>query len=194
MIDRTLIMPGRRVVRLHDQLMDGLADLLTRAPGSSVIDLGMNRGLVGYTMAWYGARLVHGIELAPDGVQAARAMFADLVEVQSQFEVGDLTRGPECLAPFGGAGWDIVLMLGVYHKIKRVPSKPYKELGARGMNAEELSELMTALGRRALKYFAFRGDIGDFEQVDKDLGKAGLRRIHTSEISVLGPSGIWRRD
>lgn len=191
--------PGRRVCRFHDAMLDGLTDLVVRAQGASVLDIGCNRGLAGYAMACNGARLVHGIDLAPDAIFVARGLFADLVECRSQFEVGDLTLGAECLKPFGDSGYDIILFLGTYHKLKRPPSKPYLDLGAQGCSAEELSEFMKHLGRRTLKYFAWRGDDEDCEQVDKDLSAAGLRLIHRTEISGDrgtrgGPSCIWRRD
>jgi hypothetical protein len=104
-----------------------------------------------------------------------------------------LTQGPSCLAPFGDGNYDIVLLLGTYHKIKRPPSPAYHKMGARGMNAQELSELMQHLGRRTLRYFGFRGDMVDLPQIDTDLTAAGLQRVHTSEISELGPTAIWRR-
>jgi SAM-dependent methyltransferase len=191
--------PGRRVCRLHDAMLDGLTDLLMRARGASVLDVGCNRGLAAYAFACNEARICHGIDLAPDAIFVARSLFADLAECRSQFEVGDLTKGAECLAPFGDAGWDIVLMMGVYHKIKRAPSKEYKQLGAVGMSHEQLSEFMTHLGRKTIKYFAWRGDDVDCAQVDKDMQRAGLRLIHRTEISGdrgirSGPSCIWRRD
>jgi hypothetical protein len=103
------------------------------------------------------------------------------------------------LKPFGAGDWDIVLMLGTYHKLKRPPSKPYLDLGAVGCTAEELSEFMTGLGRRTLKYFAWRGDLEDVDVVDADMQRAGLRLIHRTEISGTrgtrsGPSCIWRRE
>ena len=176
--------------------MDGLHDLVVRAPGMSVIDIGMNRGLNAYEMMDAGARLVHGCDLAPDCVTFAREMFADLdpFTCQSQFEVVDLTKGITAFAPFGDAGWDIVLFIGVYHKLKRAPSKPYLDLGATPMSAEELSQLMTDLGRRTNRYLGFRGDLHDIPQIDDDLHKAGLRRVALSEISALGPTAIYRRE
>jgi SAM-dependent methyltransferase len=184
---------------MHDAMLDGLTDLLMRARGATVLDIGCNRGMAGYAFACNEARIVNGIDLAPDAIHCARGWFADLVECRSQFEVGDLTSGIECLKPFGTGDWDIILMLGTYHKLKRPPSKPYVDLGAVGCTREELSEFMTGLGRRTLKYFAWRGDLEDVDIVDADMQRAGLRLIHRSEISGdrgtrSGPSCIWRRE
>jgi hypothetical protein len=192
--------PRRRVHGHHDRRMDGLHDLVVRAPGASVLDIGMNRGLNAYEMMDAGARLVHGMELDPHCVDFARTLFVELdpVSCQSQFEVGDLTQGISCLAPlgYGGSGWDIVLMIAVYHKLKRPPSKAYADLGASHMSPEDLSQLMTDIGRRTNKYFGFRGDRGelvDLPQIDQDMERAGLERIATNAISELGPTAIYRR-
>lgn len=187
--------PKKRVHGFHNQRMDGLHDLVVRAPGASVIDLGMNRGVNAREMMDAGARIVHGIELDPYCVDFVRTLFVeeDVETCRWQFEQADLTKGISCLAPFGNAGWDIVLLIGVYHKIKRAPSKPYADLGATKMSHEDLSELMTGLGRRTLKYFGFRGDLHDMPQIDQDMEKAGLIRIATSEISALGPTAIYKR-
>ncbi len=191
--------PGRRVCRFHDAMLDGLTDLLMRGRGASVLDIGCNRGLAAYAFACNEARLCHGIDLAPDAIAVARGLFADLVECRSQFEVGDLTRGAECLKPFGDGGWDIILMLGTYHKLKRAPSKEYTRLGARGCTAEELAEFMRYLGTKTLKFFAWRGDGDDVPTVDASMQKAGLRLIHRTDISGdrgsrSGPSCIWRKE
>jgi len=182
-----------RVCRVHDAIMDGLTDLLVRADGASVLDLGCNRGLAGYAMACNGARLVHGVDLAPDAVEIAKGLFADLVDCRGEFVVGDLTRGIECLAPFGNGQYDIIMMLATYHKIARPPSKPYVELGARGMDASELSDFITALGNRTTHYFAFRDKLEFFPQIEQAMAKAGLRSVHRNEMSQMGATGIWQR-
>src|SRR5262249_4948832 len=130
-------LPGRRVVGKHSVRLNGLTDLLFHAPGASVLDVGCNRGIQLYEMYLNGARLVQGVDLAPDAIEAARAIFADEVGVQAQFEVGDLTRGAAALAPFGDGAYDIVMMIATYHKLARAPSKAYAELGAHGMTADD---------------------------------------------------------
>jgi SAM-dependent methyltransferase len=181
--------PTRRVAGYHDIRMDGMTDLVIRARGASVFDIGCNRGMVGFEMACNGARLVHGCDNYADGISTAREVFADLRAVQSQFEIVDLTQGSKALAPFGDSQYDIVLMLATYHKLKRI------------MSPVALSDLMRHLGKRTTKYFGWRGTSEKAEEneqeivaLDRDLGEAGLKRIHTSYISPdLGVAAIWRR-
>lgn len=174
--------PRRRVVGLHDIRFDGLSDLLLRATSCSVIDVGCNRGHVAYEFAVNGARLVHGCDIDAASIQSARIWFSELPHCQSQFEVVDLEKGPQSLAAFGSGGYDIVLLIGVYHKLKRV------------MKAKPLSGLVQELGRRALTYFAWNGYVEDLEQIERDVGSLGLKRIHYSELALPDrPSVIWKR-
>ena len=179
----------RRVAGYHDIRMDGMVDLVLRARGQSVFDIGCNRGMVGFEFAVNGAKLVHGCDIYENGIAAAREVFADLRSVESQFEIADLTQGPKALKVFGDQSYDIVLCLATYHKLKRI------------MPADKLSELMKHFGRKTKGYFGWRGtsdkpDENDAEikALDRDLGEAGLRRIHTSYISTeLGVCAIWAR-
>ncbi len=174
--------PQRRVMGIHDIRFDGLSDLLLRAHGCSVIDIGMNRGHVAYEFAVNGARLVHGCDIDAASVQAARHWFAELPHCTSRFEVVDLEKGPSSLAPFGPDGYDIVLFIGVYHKLKRV------------MKKDDLSDLVREMGKRALTYFGWNGYAEDVLQMDKDLADCGLKRVHTSELALPGrPAAVWRR-
>lgn len=171
----------RRVSGWHDVRIDGISDLVLRARGATVLDVGCNRGLVGFEFANNGARLVHGCDHYADGIRTAREIFVDLRNVESQFEVVDLAQGPACMKPFGNGLYDIVLLLGTYHKLARV------------MSADLLSELMQHLGRRAHKYFGWRGYPEELVKLDQDFAGVGLKRIHTSDISDLGPAAIWSR-
>ncbi len=179
----------RRVAGMHDIRMDGMTDLVVRAKGASVLDLGCNRGLVGFEMANNGATLVHGCDVYEQGILTARELFADLRSVESQFEVVDLTGGPAALSVFGSRIYDIVLMLATYHKLKRI------------MSEEDLSALMLGLGQRTGQWFAWRATSESVKQnwqemkrVDSELAPAGLHRIHTSTISEeLGLCAIWGR-
>lgn len=177
----------RRVVGYHDIRMDGLTDLLLRARSLSVLDVGCNRGLVGFEFANNGARLIHGCDNYDDGIRTANELFADLRNVQSKFSVVDLTAGKAALKDFGSQ-YDIVLLLATYHKLKRA------------MPEGVLSQLVHYLGRITLRYFAWRGTEHDaagndaeLKQLDKELGAEGLRRVHTSHMSDIGPAAIWRR-
>jgi len=169
--------------------LDGLSDLYPRMRDAKVFDVGMNRGAVSYDAARAGARLVHGCDVYEDGLRAARELFADLRDVESCFERADLTQGPAALNVFRGMSYDITLCLATYHKLKRV------------MEPRALSELMQHFGRWTNGYFGWRAtsdkpDENDAEiaALDRDLGEAGLRRIHTSYISRdLGAAAIWER-
>ena len=172
--------PSRRVVGLHDIRFDGLSDLLLRARGSSVIDVGCNRAHVAYDFAQNGARLVHGCDIDAISIQCAKIWFSELPHCQSQFEVVDLEKGPSVLDVFGPGGYDIVLFIGVVHKLKRV------------MDPKLLSQLIQNLAERSLVYFGWNGYVEDLKFMDQNL--PGLTRVHTSELGLPGrPSAIWKR-
>lgn len=179
----------RRVAGYHDLRMDGISDLVIRARGAAVMDIGCNRGLVGFELANNGAVLVHGCDNYGEGIETARQLFADLRNVQSQFEVTDLTKGVRALEPFGKTQYDIVLMLATYHKLKRE------------MSGDALGALIKHFGERTSKWFAWRGtsekaneNEAEMQQLDGDLRDVGLKRIHTSYLSLtLGVAAIWAR-
>jgi SAM-dependent methyltransferase len=179
----------RRVAGSHDVRLDGMSDLLLRAAGASVFDIGCNRGMVGFEFARNGAKVVHGCDIYETGIQVAREVFADLRGVESRFEVVDLAKGTAALAPFKDQRYDVTLCLATYHKLKRV------------MEPDPLTKLMQHFGRWTKGYFAWRAtsekhDENDAEiaALDRDLGPVGLVRIHTSYISAeLGVAAIWGR-
>ncbi|HWV44114.1 class I SAM-dependent methyltransferase [Pseudorhodoplanes sp.] len=174
----------RRVAGHHDIRLDGLTDLLLRAPGASVLDIGCNRGLVGFEFFANGASKVHGVDIYAEGIETARHLFCDLRNCESRFEVRDLTK-PDAL-DWCDAQYTIVVMLATYHKLKRV------------MSAGEMSALIGRIGRRTGKYFAWRATSFDhaaneeeMRALDRDLG---LKRVHTSYLSKdLGVAAIWER-
>jgi len=183
------VRPQARVAGFTDQRLDGIIDLLVRAGGMSVLDVGCNRGKVCFDFFNNGARIVHGCDIDSDSIKTARNWFVDLRAVKSQFEVVDLRCGPAALKPFGDGGYDIVTLLATYHKLKRQ------------MDPALLSELMRHLGRRTIRWFAWRGTSHDhsanfkeMKKLDGDLGDVGLKRIHTSHMSdELGIAAIWKR-
>jgi len=137
--------PQRRVCGFNDCRYDGLSDLLLRAQGASVLDVGCNRGHVGYEFYRNGARLVHGCDIDGQSIAIARGWFSELAELESKFVVLDLQKQGAIAAAFGDAAYDIVLFVGVYHKLVRV------------MSPALLSWLMNDLGWRASRYFAWNG-------------------------------------
>lgn len=188
MVERSDQFLQRRVAGYHDIRLDGLTDLVTRARGLSVMDIGCNRGLVSFEFANNGATACSGCDNFPEGIATARELFADLRNVKSQFEVVDLSKGPEAMLPFAGK-WDILLLLATYHKLKRI------------MTPELLSALVRLWANRTNKYFAWRGTSdkpADNEQelinLDRDLAACRFKRIHTSYISEsLGVACVWSR-
>lgn len=183
----------RRVAGANDVRMDGMLDLLARAEGRSVFDIGCNVGGVGFSFYENNAKVVHGCDIYKEGIAAARLWFAQLRDVQSRFEVVDLVKGaPEVQRAFANSGmdgYDFVVCLATYHKIKRL------------MPERDLSDLMVFFGRWTKKYFAWRGTSHQHEEnwvelknLDKDLGASGLKRVHTSALSSeLGLCAVWTR-
>lgn len=178
----------RRVAGNHDVRLDGISDLLLRARGASVLDLGCNRGMVGFEFAYNGARLVHGCDNYAKGVETAREVFADLRFVAAQFEVVNLAEGVAALKPFKEPTYDVVLCLATIHKLSRI------------MQRSELEKLVLHLGTRTAKYLGWRSternkEDNDLEwkMLDKLLGEAGLVNVQYSELSDLGPAAIWER-
>jgi SAM-dependent methyltransferase len=178
----------RRVAGEHNYRLDGLTDLLSRARGASVLDLGCNRGMVALDFANNGATIVHGIDNAPDCIDVCRGVFADIRNVQSHFEAGDLTQGPASLDPFRGQQYDFVLMLATLHKLRRE------------MSDSRVAELIFYLADRTNGFFAWRGTQAqhrenetELKALDGHLNAGGFKRIHTSHISALGVAAIWER-
>lgn len=175
--------PKKRVQSLHDVRFEGLSDLMLRARGRSVLDVGCNRAHTLYDFAQNGAKLVHGCDIFGPGMAAAQQWFAEVSECESKFEAVDLSKGAAALdAAFPNTRYDIVLMIGVLHKLMRE------------MPAEAISGLMQNLGRRAIEFFGWSGYPDEIPQLDFDMGACGLKRIHTSEMAGVGhPAAIWRR-
>lgn len=178
----------RRVAGRHDYRLDGLTDLLVRAHGMAILDLGCNRGMAGHDFAQHGALLVHGCDLNNDGeIFVARSVFADIRNVESKFEIVDLTRPNALQGAFGDQEYDAILMLATYHKLKRV------------MQPAALAELVQDIGRRSRRYFAWRGtsekhqeNEAEMAALDRELERQNFKRIHTSYISLeLGVAAIW---
>src|SRR4029079_4601712 len=147
--------PMRRVVGIHEIRFDGLSDLLLRAHGCSVLDVGCNRGHLGWDFAMNGARLVHGCDIDGPSIQCARMWFSEHPHVESKFGVVNLEQGPKAVEQaFGSSVYDIVLLIGVQHKLKRV------------MDAASLDLLLVHLGKRASVYFGWNGYSEDMRQMD----------------------------
>ncbi len=173
----------RGVSGVHEDRLSGLRDLLRYAKGVSVLDVGMNHGLVGFEFALFGAALVHGCDIYEPGVNAAREIFTEIA-TPSRFEVVDLAAGPVALEKAFGQDYlpryDIVLFLGVYHKLKEQTSDLV------------IAELMQHLIDRTARFFVVRTTLID--ELDAILALGELRKVHFSALnSVVGPMEIWQR-
>ena len=176
---------NKRVAGFHNNRLDGVTDLLLRANDASVLDIGMNRGLVSLELAGNGASLVHGCDIYEEGVKTAREIFADMPAVKSRFEVVDLTKGPSALSEGFGSDYqhyDIILFLALDHELQRL------------MPQEEVNKIVEHLAGRTKRYFTYRGRTGDvYEPI---MEKAGLKRVHWSQIAEYhfgAPAIIWER-
>lgn len=176
----------RTVYGFHGDRLAGLRDLFPYARGMSVLDIAMNHGLVSLELARRGVSLVHGCDYHEPGVMAARAIFAEF-RLPSRFEAVDLTGGPEALQAAFGADYlphyDIVLFLGIYHKLKDQISDA------------KIEKLVRHLAARAAHYFVVRAASSALlDELAPMLSGAGLTRVHFSALSlVVGPLEIWQR-
>jgi SAM-dependent methyltransferase len=183
----------RRIISFSAFRLDGLADLLPRAKGASVFDIGCNRGAVSHDFVLAGARLVHGCDNSQTGIMVANEWFADIRSVEARFEVVDLTGGPRAVKQAFGhhyhAHYDFMLMLAVYHKLRRV------------MPLDALLYLVDHFAHHTGKFFVWRGSDDERAEFEPVLLKRGFRLVHYSKISevqlpeftepVPQPCAVW---
>jgi 2-polyprenyl-3-methyl-5-hydroxy-6-metoxy-1,4-benzoquinol methylase len=156
--------------------LDGLTDLLAYAPMAEVLDIGCHRGLVGYEFVKHGAVLVHGIDHNAEAIACARTLFAD-VDAQSEFHVKDLAE-PDAL-DWCRSHYDIVLLLGVYHKLKRI------------MPTDRLDQLIETLAEKCT-LFAWNGAPEEHAEI---AGIAtGMVLVHWSRLTrhPTAVTAVWR--
>lgn len=176
----------RTVYGFHGDRLAGLRDLIQFSRGMSVLDIAMNHGLVSLELARRGVSLVHGCDYHEPAVLVARAIFAEF-KIPSRFEVVDLTGGSEALQVAFGSDYlpryDIVLFLGIYHKLKDQTSDAVIE------------RLVRDLAARAGVYFVVRAASSALlDELAPMLSDAGLRKVQFSALSlVVGPMEIWQR-
>jgi len=159
--------------------LDGLCDLLSFARGARVLDIGCNRGLVGYEFAQHGAAVVHGFDVSPKAIETAQSLFVDVINCKSKFAVVDLAK--ENLEYFlEGNSYDIVLMLGVYHKLTRQ------------MSESALEKLVGVLADRTANCFGWNGFPAEKPALDKTMTAHGLACVQSSTLSGY-VTAIWQR-
>jgi 2-polyprenyl-3-methyl-5-hydroxy-6-metoxy-1,4-benzoquinol methylase len=159
-------------IRRRERLV-GISDLLLISGGSAVLDAGCHRGLVGYEFAKHGAKLVHGVDIDPEVIKFAGALFSDVWTCSSRHEVVDLNR---CSGFYQSYSYDVVLLLGVYHKLKRTG---------------DARAVLGNLCRRTAGHLAWNGDENDFDEVDDVLTDQGLTLV--SRSGLIQHTGIWKR-
>jgi hypothetical protein len=174
----TKLMSGTQFDRLA-----GLEALSEICPGRSVLDIGCHRGLISYEAAKSGATLVHGIDLYPQGIAAAREIFKD-AGIPNQFIEFDLSLGRDAVVEALGdvllPRYDIVLMLAVLQHLRRQ------------MDSGELDDLFDFFVDRAGTYLVLR--MPNIEAVHPRLAKSGFRRTYFNEIDKkLAPVAIYQR-
>jgi SAM-dependent methyltransferase len=186
----------RRCISYSAFRLDGLADLYARAPGASIFDVGCNRGWVSFDLCLHGATLVHGVDYSDITIATAREWYADFRNIESRFEVVDLREGAGTIKRAFGTDYrkeyDIVLMLAVYHKLRRVMALP------------ALLHLVDHLAHHCGKFFVWRGSRGEIEEFEPAVIAKGFRRVHYSEICLIKrpdtgnieaqPAAIWAKD
>lgn len=160
--------------------LSGLMDLLSFAHGATVLDIACNRGLVGFEFARKGAKLIHGCDRDEMAVKMSREILAEFPNVQSRFEVTDLTKGAKSIEMFN-LTYDIVFFMRIFHKLERVMTK------------EAMAELLVGIARKTSKYLAWRGDINTVPWLEQTLLPMGLKRIHFTQISELGTAVVWAK-
>ena len=131
--------------------LDGFAGFLIYAPGASVLDLGCHRGLVCYEFAAHGAAAVTGVDIEPSSVAFAERLFEDVERCDAQFETNSIFVTPRLTMQY----YDFVLLLGVYHKLKRIAT------------AGELDNLMATIAKATRRYFIFNGSAEDLLTVNR---------------------------
>lgn len=160
--------------------LDGLCDLLSFARGARLLDVGCNRGLVCYEFAQAGAAVVHGCDISAKAIETAQHLFDDVIGCKSKFGVVDLSK--DNLEWFlEGNSYDIVLMLGVYHKLKRQ------------MDEAALERLIGILADRTANCFGWNGFHEERPVIDKTMTAHGLYLVQSSTLSGY-VTAIWQRE
>jgi SAM-dependent methyltransferase len=186
----------RRAINYSGFRLDGLCDLLPRMPGASVFDIGCNRGGVCDDCVFFGAKVVHGCDIFPDGIFTANQRFADNRSIEARFEIVDLTGGAVAVEKAFGqyyrTEYDFMMMLAVYHKLRRV------------MKSDQLLQLVDHFVRHTGKFFVWRGSQEEKEEFEPVLLNRNFKLVHWSVISEVGhpkdaknisrqPAAIWSR-
>ena len=121
----------------------GLEYLLEKAKGLTILDVGMQDGLVDYEFARHGAKLIHGIDNRLDSIGFCRRLFRQ-TPCESKFIYADLIKRIPAIGTY-----DIVLFLNIYFWLKKK------------MSQKDLDILVRAFLRKAKRWFVVRGGLSD---------------------------------
>jgi hypothetical protein len=161
----------------------GLEPLSVICPGRSVLDVGCHRGLISYEAARCGATLVHGVDLYPQGIEAAQEIFQDS-GIPNQFAQFDLSLGREAILDSLGdmlqPSYDVVLLLAVMQHLRRQ------------MDSEGADALLDFFAELAGTYVVLR--MPNVEACEGQLSRHGFRKVYFNHIDQkLSPVGIYER-
>ena len=107
--------------RSIESRLDGISVLEGHCDRATVLDLGCAEGVVARALVGYGARLVHGFDVAEERLETAGRLFATLPGQESLtyvFLIGDFSDMARFRNEFAAElrkAYDIVLLLGVMH-------------------------------------------------------------------------------
>ena len=167
--------------------MIGLDLALAETKGKTVLDLGCAEGLIGREFAQAGATSVHGVEMLPNYVEAARGYCAGLPMTIECAELREyLGRFDDIAVPL--PRYDIVIALAIVHKLHE------PEVGLRfcARSARSLVVLRLPSYTKGMKFRSkFRGD---WVFADIEMTSEGFKL----ERAFPGPYGTepvqyWRR-
>ncbi|MET0230971.1 MAG: class I SAM-dependent methyltransferase [Rhodanobacteraceae bacterium] len=167
-----------------EERLDGLAPLLERMQGASLVDFGCAEGFVAREFLRHGAALVHGFELDAFRVACARAICAEFGE-RATFRSANLSDP----AAFRAANADLlrerydgVLYLGIHHHI----------------DATARTAMLRDAIALAARWFALRTShaLAEADGVFAELEAAGFVRIvgaASLQAAHLGELSLWER-
>jgi 2-polyprenyl-3-methyl-5-hydroxy-6-metoxy-1,4-benzoquinol methylase len=119
--------------------MSGLEGLAAACSGKSILDLGTAEGLIASHFLRRGAALIHGFEIVPDRVLAARRICEEFKN--ASFWQADLSDWLDFRARYAEhllVQYDIVLYLGLHHHLP-LPARDSTLEGASSMSRDILA-------------------------------------------------------
>jgi len=126
------------------QRLYGLDKLLNDCSGSSILDIGMAKGLVSYEFARNGASKCHGMDINKESVNFCNTLFHKS-SLDFKFIHKNLAEEPQSLNIDFPEKYDIVLLLGVWKKVERQMN-----------NKNKFMDFICSVEEKTSKYLAIR--------------------------------------